>query len=337
MMSCQTLGFTQQHEVKEYVLKNDVIEVHALNYGATISAIYTPDRHGNYENVVCAFEDPMDFIDDHDLYLNKIVGPVAGRIAFGKYPYGSLKPFPSKHHLHGGEHGISFQWFEVQTQVPDTLIFSLETHHQADGYPGNFHYRIIYRLEKNQLIMEMEAISDHDNLLNLTSHLYFNLSGDLKRDIMQHQLCIPSQKVLDIHPDGYPYRIISIPKHSGLDFMEGRIIQDGYREDDPFFQYTHGLDHPFLLASKPITLYDPISGRHLTMTTDRQALVAYAANYFNEHHHFEHHIVGRPHLAIALEPQECPNGINIEEVEDKAYYLANTPYHAKTTYTFDVQ
>lgn len=337
MMSQHTLGFYHQDEIKEYVLKNEYLEIHALNHGATITAIYMADRHGTKENIVCAFEDKMDFVKDRDLYLNKIVGPVAGRIAFGKYPYGSLKPFPSKHHLHGGEHGLSFQCFDVQMQVPDTLIFTLKTNHQSDGYLGQFHYRILYRLEKNQLVMEIEASSDHDNLLNLTSHLYFNLSGNLQRDIMQHELCIPSQYVADIHTDGYPYRIIPIKKGSGLDFMQRRVIQDGYSDDDPFFQYTKGLDHPFLLTSSPITLYDPASGRQLTIHTDRKAIVVYASNYFNETHHFEHHVLGRPHLAIALEPQECPNGINIEEVKQKAYYPAYSPYHAKTTYVFDVR
>lgn len=44
-------------EVKKFTLKNDVNqEVDVISYGATVTAVRTPDKSGKIEDVVCGFD-----------------------------------------------------------------------------------------------------------------------------------------------------------------------------------------------------------------------------------------------------------------------------------------
>ena len=64
----------------------------ALNFGAVITELKTSDRSGNMENVVAAFSDIMDYERQQGPYLNAVVAPVAGRIAYGRELVGETRP-----------------------------------------------------------------------------------------------------------------------------------------------------------------------------------------------------------------------------------------------------
>lgn len=52
-----TWGMVNGQEVKKFTLKNKVgQEVDVVTYGATVTAIKTPDKHGNIEDVVLGFD-----------------------------------------------------------------------------------------------------------------------------------------------------------------------------------------------------------------------------------------------------------------------------------------
>ena len=74
-----------QGAVYAYTIQNEAIHMTALNFGAVITELKTSDRSGNMENVVAAFSDIMDYERQQGPYLNAVVAPVAGRIAYGSY------------------------------------------------------------------------------------------------------------------------------------------------------------------------------------------------------------------------------------------------------------
>lgn len=45
------------------------------------------------------------------------------------------------------------------------------------GYPGELNVTVTYRLEADKFILQYEAHTDQDTILNFTNHSYFNLSG----------------------------------------------------------------------------------------------------------------------------------------------------------------
>ena len=328
-------------ELPEYTIENKVLKVTAIAYGASITGIYMKNREGKVENIVASFQDLKDYEEQGGPYLNAIVGPSAGRIAYGRYQMDDqihqLSRNSPPHHLHGGASGISKKMFTL-TQTDTELHFHLETTHEEDGYPaGTYVYDVIYRLQGSDLIMELQATPPAHSLLYMTSHLYFNLSGNMKEDILHHELTLPSHHKAVMHPDGHPYAIEEIPSGSPFDFTQPIQIQKIIDQHPEEFAITKALDTPFLLEKGDVILYHKESGRELRMRSDANSVVVYTANYFDEALIWEQGNHGYPLCAVALEPQELPNGVNIPDTEVHPFADENHPFQQTTTYHFSIR
>lgn len=330
--------------IYEYTLCNEYVEVSALNYGATITSIKTRDKNGEMANILVSFDEVDSYFTEPDPYLNALVGPVAGRIAHGKYIVdGNTKQLSinsGDNHLHGGQTGISKQIFEVkkiEDEDAQILRFSLVCNHDLDGFEGEYNYIIDYILEGNSFSIVSKCIPEKRTIINMTSHMYFNLSGDLKTSIENHGLLIPAKNKAIICEDGYPSAIEKIIEESAFDFSSSQSIGNNYRKGNKEFSITRAFDTAFLLeCNSPIILNDSESGRILKIETDQRSVVVYTANYFDDKLILNHGKKGYPFCGVALETQDIPNGINID-AENQKVYDSNTPYIQKTTYTFDVE
>lgn len=248
--------------LETYILKNDDLEVHVLNYGGIIDKLYCRDKLGKMGNVVLSYDNPHDYIDIPGPYLNALVGPTAGRIKDGCYATRKLSCNDGTNHLHGGFQGISHDFFEMQSLSPTSLQANLRKKHIDDGYQGEFEYQITYTLEKNTLNLTFDVHCTKDNPLYLTSHLYFNLSGDLERGIEDEILQASFKKMLYVDQTNAPTTIVPIPSGSCFDFQEGRLLRDVLSSAHEQFVFTKGLDHPFFVNG-PIffvrsTIWSPI-------------------------------------------------------------------------------
>lgn len=325
-------------DVYAYTIGNAALEVTAIDFGATITSIKTKDRHGKVENVVVDFLNPQDYIDCPGPYLNAVVGPVAGRIAYGEYDLDGVKQHLSinngSNHLHGGASGVSKQRFHV-TAGENTLCFTLAAHHDIDGYKGLFQYEIVYRVTGDTLHIEYNCTPEHKTVLNMTSHLYFNLSGEMKSDIHGHELLLPSSHKLKIHEDGFPCCKETIEEESTFDFSTLRSIGENFALGSDEYQLTRGYDTPFLLdEGNKIILHCKESGRTLTIQTDQKSVVAYTANWFDDSMVMNEGRHAYPFCSIALETQDPANGVNIDNVETNQIFDHDHPYHQHTAYTF---
>ena len=64
-------------EVKTYIIKNDNLEVHVLNYGATVDKIYCKDADGNMENVLLSYNKKEDYMH----YIKRVAeNPIAREV-----------------------------------------------------------------------------------------------------------------------------------------------------------------------------------------------------------------------------------------------------------------
>lgn len=61
------------------LVNNNGMEVSCLNYGGVITRILTPDRDGNFENVVLGFKNYEDYLANPN-YFGALIGRVAGRV-----------------------------------------------------------------------------------------------------------------------------------------------------------------------------------------------------------------------------------------------------------------
>jgi len=86
------------------------MSVSCINYGARLIRLLVPDREGQSENVVLGLADAEAYGNDQASF-GATVGPVAGRIAEGKWGAVQLEQNAGKHHIHGGSRGWGQQFW----------------------------------------------------------------------------------------------------------------------------------------------------------------------------------------------------------------------------------
>ncbi|MGG5252346.1 aldose epimerase family protein [Neobacillus sp. SM06] len=341
MEIAQTLyGMADTKEIIEYTLKNDNgIEISCINLGCIITKVIMPDRNGLSENIVLGFESLEEYLENPP-YFGAVIGRVAGRIKGAQFELEGtsyqLKKNDGNNHLHGGPNGFhKAMWdattFETKDEV--RIRFSYISADGEEGYPGNATIQVTYTLNnQNQFAIQYEANTDQTTPINLTNHSYFNLSGDLKRDVLNHVLQMESNQFLELNEELLPTGKFVDVADTVFDFRNGRKIKDGAESMAPQNVLAGGgYDHPFLLDGK-IVLVDEESGRKLLIETDAPSVVLYTGNQLSD----DLKINGgsaRRHLGLCLETQGLPDAIHHPEFPSIVLEKGQT-YTSKTTYTF---
>jgi len=321
------------------------IRVTLMDYGATIMSIFIPDATGNMETVVMAY-DSLDSYIENDMYMNAVIGPTSGRIGNATFKlndktYVLDKNFEGTENLHGGKECFAFKFFKYkiideldQTQV----IFTLEKREEESLYPGNQDIKIIYTISDGRLLIEFIGETDKDTILNLTNHAYFNLSGNMKEDILNHKLYIDSSKHMELNNSLVPIKIKD-SANSRFDYIELKKIKDNFY-DGIYELKTKGIDEPFILGTKSfdhlqVIYKDEISKRVLKVYTTYPVIVVYTHNYPNNLD-LLFKAPNKRHMGICFEAQLEPNGINIKNVND-GILKKNQKYYHKTLYKFGIE
>jgi len=327
-----------EKELIRHTLRQEGIEVTLWNYGGIIQDIRTTDRDGHLESVVLGLETVKDY-QQHSPYFGAIVGRVAGRIGEARFEVaGDVYPLVANdgtNHLHGGIHGFDQAWFEV-VEATDTLFhLRLDSPDGAEGYPGTVTLDVYYRLEGTTLMLEMTAVTNQTTPLNLTNHTYFNLSGNAKRDVLDHILTLPSDFYLPVQSDGLPTGEQRDVSGTPFDFRSGQSIRDGVTLEHPeTIAVGNGYDHPFILREDTLRLVDPVSGRFVDVTTNQPAVVVYTGTQLLTDYTI-HGVPARPSLGLCLETQVHPNAVHEPDFPSILLSPGET-YHWKTAYRFGV-
>jgi aldose 1-epimerase len=314
-------GQIDNKKIHWFTLVNDHgIEITAINYGCIITKIITPDKVGNYENIVLGYDTLAEYEKNH-AFFGAVCGRVAGRIKEGAFKLDgqdySLVKNDNGNHLHGGNKGFDKVVWDAEIIENDLEIgveFSYVSPDGEEGYPGNLAIKVAYMLNNdNELSIHYSGHTDQKTLLNVTNHSYFNLSGNLKRDILSHSLKIKSDRFLELNEDLLPTGIFKDVENTPFDFREEKFIEAGVMSDHPQNLLAgNGYDHPFLLNrnhDNEIVLQDPESGRTLTIETDEVSVVVYSGNSISADGEIRG-IQSRKHLGICLETQGLPDAIH---------------------------
>ena len=96
-------------EVSLYTLRGGDLVMQVTNYGARVVSLWAPDRNGDYADVEIGYENIDRYINNTgERFLGAVVGPVANRIANGKFVLdGKTYTLPQNNNgqtLHGGTH-----------------------------------------------------------------------------------------------------------------------------------------------------------------------------------------------------------------------------------------
>lgn len=334
-------------EVEEYTVTNsNGVSISAIPFGATLTKLITPDKEGNLADVTLNVENLDDFIT-HRPFYGATIGRVAGRITKGHYSLGGqehqLTVNEGNNLLHGGPEGFDTKLWHVETEKTEKegrLIFTYTSPEGENGFPGNLWVKVTYTLtEENEWVIDYEAKTDAPTLFNPTNHVYFNLTGDIKQPIVEHELFLKSDFYASLGEENLPSGDLEKVEGTPFDFKTPKAVKEAVLADHPQIKPLSGLDHPFVLSSNSTdvkgVLYDPKSGREVTLYTDCNSVVVFTHNGEVD----DYTIEGEPakqYAGITLETQTLPDAVN-QAGFGNIILRPGENFTSQTTYKFGVR
>lgn len=335
----KVIGTVEGEAVKAFTVSNsNGMEATFLEWGCAIQEIRVPNRGGKVENVVLGYETLDEYVNDQ-AFLGVVVGRVAGRIQQAVLTIdGESLKLPvndGNNTLHGGPEGFHRKVWNGQAEVDDKEVrvrFTYISEDGEEGFPGRLETEVIYTLnEQNELAISYRAVSDKKTVVNLTNHSYFNLSGELKRNALDHVLTMESGQFVELDSSLIPTGNALNVEDSVFDFRNGRTIGEGIESKHPQIELVGGgYDHPFLLNGEGMSklkLEDPESGRIMEVETDRPAVIFFSGNNLDGDIQLKERKSER-HLGICLETQVAPGNLAAVLLD------AGEVFEAKTVFRF---
>lgn len=283
-----------------YNLKNAYLEVSILDVGASILSIQYLGKETTLQY------DSLDTYQVNPYYLNSVIGPHAGRIKGGRYELDgkeiALETGSGGNHLHGGSTGFHTLVFKESVYTKDSCI--LEAY---DSYNRCF-IKLSYTLIESDLKIEFEVESEIDQVMNMTQHTYFNLSGE--DTVMNHEITVDAQRFSALDETGVPIGLMNV--EGPFDLRKTNILASKMVMEHPQFEITDNIDTAFEVNQGGVDIYSSLSDVGVNIQSNRPFAVIYTSNYFLGDVSFKGLGPSIKYQAIAVEPQYLPNDVNLK-------------------------
>ncbi len=298
--------------------------------GAGILSIKVPDKDGIAREVV-RISDKGYGNDYHGLTIGRTSGRIAGatfeidgKVAkLEKNNYGT-------DNLHGGKTGLFGKTFNADIKMCADYTDAVFTYTDADGeggYFGKVDITVTYRVyeKENRLAIYYNGKPDCKTLLNLTNHVYFDVSGDLRESVGEQYMYLNASRVGVLNERLITTEIAEVSPE--FDFRKPHKVKD-YRQTEAVQCYTHGYDHPFFLDSRGMTdvqasLYSELSKIKLEVKTTYPCVVVFGDNFYG-------------YKSTCFECQYNPDGIHMSP-DDCGVCSPDNPYNEQIEYSFTVE
>jgi aldose 1-epimerase len=306
--------------VNEIRLHAGALSLSILTHGARIHGLTFDGKPR-----VLGFQSITDYLT-HAVYAGAVAGRYANRIAGGRFALdGKDYQLPcnerGRTHLHGGIQGFAHRNWDIVDESDTHVTLSLVSPDGEEGYPGTLHPRCTYRLEGDDVRIELTATTDAPTIVNLATHSYFNLDGGA--DILGHRLTIPADRYLPVDDDLIPTGTIADVAGTAFDFRRAREVgSSGQRYDHNFVLSLKRLSDPRLVSS----LEGPSSRTRLDLLSTEPGVQFYDGGYLNSGGF-------GAHAGLCLEPQVFPNSPN-EPRFSSATLRPGETYRQITVYRF---
>ncbi|MGW5974094.1 aldose epimerase family protein [Streptomyces sp. NPDC055186] len=318
--------------VHRWTLERAGTRVRVLSYGGIVQAVEVPDREGRSGNVVLGFPGLAGYVARPEPYLGALIGRYANRIAGARFPLDgrvhTLAPNDGPNSLHGGERGFDKRVWDV-TPVPHGLRLDRVSADGEEGFPGRLEMAVTYTLdERGALGIVYEAVTDAPTILNPTNHSYWNLTGSEPGSASAlgsaagHELRCAASRFTPVDAELIPTGELRDVTGTRFDFREGRGTGTGY-------DHNLVLDKGVTPAPVEVAeLYDPSSGRVLTVATTEPGMQLYTAD-----------LIGEPFVpgaGVALETQHFPDSPNRPDFPSTVLRPGEA-FRSETVYGFSVR
>ena len=324
-------------DVFEYTISNaNGMSLSAINYGGIITKLYVPSHDGSLHNVVLSYPNLNGYLSD-TFYIGALIGRCANRIAHASFVLYDDHYYVTKNYgtinLNGGVKGIHVAYWNMskkRTLRGECLELRYRSVDGEEGYPGNLDILVLYELlDTNELNITYTANSDAPTIANFTQHSYFNLSGSLEDNVLQHSIEFFGSQFLPVQSDGIPLGTIRPiselckSQASLCSILESQSAQ---------IQIAQGLDHCFVVSDassqelhKCVKIMSPATNIALTVYSNQEAFQCYSGNF----------LTGNfvKHAGLCIETQAYTNAIN--EVSFPSVVLEpHTRYERITVFSF---
>jgi len=278
-------------QVDLYTIKNGKgMVVKITNYGAKIEQIMVSDRSGKFADVVQGYESIEKALGGQGS-MGAFVGRYANRIGGAKFTLDGKEYQLAKNNgensLHGGQKGSRFCVYDAR-QMNDSSVEMFYTYRDGEeNYPGTLATRVSYKVTKdNALVVDYQAYSvDKNTVANFTTHSFFNLSGNLGSEILDHVIFINASRFLPIDKSLIPPGQLQSVSDTPMDFRAptpfGARIKSEYEQ----LKLANGYDHHWVLDKKTPNefslagiAWEPNSGRFMEVYTTEPGMQVHTGN-----------------------------------------------------------
>jgi len=322
------------------------MEVCVISLGGIIQKLTAPCRNGSYEDVVLGFDAPDRYAEGHP-YFGALIGRYGNRIRSGRFLLDEaeyvLATNDGENHLHGGLHGFDKVEWDVEHLAgePDAALrLSCVSADGEEGYPGRLNVTVTYSLtSRDELRIDYRATTDKPTPVNLTSHVYFNLAGQGRGTVIDHEVEIFASHFTPVREGLIPTGSIQSVDGTPMDFRTRTAIGERIDDTDEQLLLAGGYDHNWVLDKEPGNLeiaarvLEPSSGRQLEVYTTEPGLQFYTGNSLDGS------ICGKQDKSyvsrsgFCLETQHYPDSPN-QPAFPPTILMPGEVYETKTVYRF---
>ena len=349
-MERKAFGKTQDGQSADlYVLTNSHgMEAAITNFGATLVSLKVPDKSGKSGDVVLGY-DNLSAYQDGKAFFGATVGRYGNRIAHATFKLDgvtyTLPKNDGDNHLHGVFNKVLWTAKDVSTAAGQALELTYLSKDGEEGYPGNLSVKVVFTVPagENALKIDYTATTDKDTVLNLTHHSYFNLSGQGNGDILQQQLTMHASKFTPVDATLIPTGELRPVSKTPFDFSKATAIGARIDQDDEQLKFGKGYDHNWVLDRKAAAglelaaeVYDPQSGRVMTVSTTEPGLQFYTGNFLDGTIKGKDGKTYAHRGALCLETQHYPDSPNHPDFPTTELKPGQR-YHTTTIYKFSTK
>ncbi len=338
-------------QVHLFCLKNkNRLSVAITNYGGKVVSLETPDKKGNFADIVLGFSSIDGYLKAKESYFGALIGRYGNRIANGKFTLNgktyTLVTNNGANHLHGGGKGFNAVVWDAKQINAQTLELSYLSVDGEEGYPGNLNVKVVYTLtDSNELKIIYLATTDQPTVVNLTHHSFFNLCGEGIGTINDHVLHINADAYTPVDAGLIPTGKIEPVNGTPFDFRTPKTIKTDIQKQNQQLSFGHGYDHNFVLNNTPknaeglnfaAKVTEPLSGRTMEVWTNEPGLQFYGGNFLDGGDIGK---CARPYsyrTAFCLETQHFPDSPN-QSSFPSTVLLPGATYHSVCVYKFGVE
>jgi aldose 1-epimerase len=322
-------------------LYNDQLRVDLMDFGARVISIRLceqsmPNALAQTQpiNLVQGYQNINDYLTDA-AGMGATMGPITNRISYASLMLNghrySLPSNEGANCLHSGGVGFDRCFWSLVKQTDDCAVFEL-TYDLADiGMLGRLNCQACYRLVDSELQLNYSVKTDALSYLNLTNHVYLNLSGTRCR-IDDHRFSLFADQVAMVDDQRLPTgKVVSINKPT-----EYQLNQQGFGVEEHSGTLgtlgNSGVDHHFIVQpelennwKKMARVISISTGIAVDIYSDAPGFQFYTGDHLS--HEFE------AQSAFSIEPQSIPDAINRPEFEVKLI-PANSVYRRSIAWNF---